>query len=145
LSWENVLKRGERLVGDREAVEARTPTLDHIVIDSGAQVAEDARAIPVLRQRVPVVAFVNNPFAGYAPETVRPLVELADFAASAQAERVAAWTDKEIVSHITNEVLTPAGHSEAGPEVVRRDLAALVGDQRAKGPRGTRNRQAQCP
>jgi hypothetical protein len=36
----------------------------------------DARAIQVLRQRVPVVAFVNNHYAGYAPETVRPLVAL---------------------------------------------------------------------
>jgi hypothetical protein len=67
-----------RLLGDREAVGALTPTLDHIVIDRGEQVAEDARAIPVLRQRVPVVAFVNNNFAGYAPETVRQLVALTD-------------------------------------------------------------------
>jgi hypothetical protein len=32
---------------------------------------------------VPVVAFVNNHFAGYAPETVRQLVALADAATSA--------------------------------------------------------------
>ena len=50
-----------------------TPTLDQIVVDRGAQVADDARAIQVLRQRVPVVAFVNNHYAGYAPETVRQL------------------------------------------------------------------------
>jgi hypothetical protein len=62
-----------RLLGGREAVGALTPTLDHIVIDCGAQVAEDARVIRVLRRRVPVVAFVNNHFAGYAPETVRQL------------------------------------------------------------------------
>jgi hypothetical protein len=67
----------------REAVDALTPTLDHIVIDRGAQVAEDARGIPVLRPRVPVVAFVNNHFAGYAPETARQLVALTDPAASA--------------------------------------------------------------
>ena len=60
-----------RLLGDREAVDALTPTLDHIVIDRGERVAEDARAIQVLRQRVPVVAFVNNHYAGYAPETAR--------------------------------------------------------------------------
>jgi len=65
-----------RLLGDREAVDARTPTLDHIVIDRSAQVAEDARAIQVLRQRVPVVAFVNNHFAGYAPETARQRLAL---------------------------------------------------------------------
>jgi uncharacterized protein YecE (DUF72 family) len=65
-----------RLLGDRAAVDALTPTLDHIVIDRGAQVAEDARAIRILRQRVPVVAFVNNHYAGYAPETARQLVTL---------------------------------------------------------------------
>jgi uncharacterized protein YecE (DUF72 family) len=67
-----------RLLGDREAVDALTPTLEHIVIDRREQVAEDARAIQILRQRVPVVAFVNNHFAGYAPETARQLVALAD-------------------------------------------------------------------
>jgi hypothetical protein len=30
----------------------------------------------VLRRRVPAVAFVNNHFAGYAPETVRQLLAL---------------------------------------------------------------------
>jgi hypothetical protein len=64
------------LLGDREAVAAVTPKLDHIVIDRSAQVAADAEAISLLRQRVPVVAFVNNHFAGYAPETVRQLVRL---------------------------------------------------------------------
>jgi hypothetical protein len=63
-------------LGDREAVDALTPMLDHIVIDRGARVAEDARAIRVLRQRVPVVGFVNNHYAGYAPETARQLVAL---------------------------------------------------------------------
>ena len=67
-----------RLLGDREAVDALTPTLDHIVIDRGAEVETDARAIRVLRQRVLVVAFVNNHYAGYAPETVRQLVALTD-------------------------------------------------------------------
>ncbi len=64
--------------GGREAVDALTPTLDHIVIDREAQVADDARAIQVLRQRVPVVAFVNKHYAGYAPETARQLVALTD-------------------------------------------------------------------
>ena len=65
-----------RLLGDRDAVGARTKTLDHIVIDRGEQVAEDAQAIRILSQRVPVVAFVNNDYAGYAPETARQLVAL---------------------------------------------------------------------
>jgi uncharacterized protein YecE (DUF72 family) len=65
-----------RLLGDRAAVDALTPTLDHIVIDRSRQVADDAQAISILRQRVPVVAFVNNHYAGYAPETARQLVTL---------------------------------------------------------------------
>jgi uncharacterized protein YecE (DUF72 family) len=72
-----------RLLGDRQAVDALTPTLDHIVIDRGAEVETDARAIQVLRQRVPVVAFVNNHYAGYAPETARQLAALTGQAASA--------------------------------------------------------------
>jgi len=65
-------------VGDREAVDALTPTLGHIVIDRGGQVAEDAQAIQVLRHRMPVVAFVNNHYAGYAPEASRQLAALID-------------------------------------------------------------------
>ena len=48
--------------------------IDHVVIDRGQQVAEDAEAIKLLARRVPVVAFVNNHFAGYAPQTVRELL-----------------------------------------------------------------------
>jgi len=46
-------------------------------------VADDAQAISILRQRVPVVAFVNNHYAGYAPEAARQLAALTDAAASA--------------------------------------------------------------
>jgi hypothetical protein len=38
----------------------------------------DPEAIRLLRRPVPVVAFVNNHFAGFAPETVRQLVALTD-------------------------------------------------------------------
>jgi hypothetical protein len=72
-----------RPLGDRDAVGALMKTLDHIVIDLGAEVEMDARAIQVLRQRVPVVAFVNNHFAGYAPDTVRQLAALTEAAAPA--------------------------------------------------------------
>jgi len=67
---------GQLHVRGRAAVDALTPTLDHIVIDRSRQVADDAQAISILRQRVPVVAFVNNHYAGYAPETARQLVTL---------------------------------------------------------------------
>jgi hypothetical protein len=58
-----------------------TPTLDPVVIDRGEQVAQAAEAIRWLRGRVPVVASVNNPFAGYDPETARQLAALAGAAA----------------------------------------------------------------
>jgi uncharacterized protein YecE (DUF72 family) len=65
-----------RLLGDREAVDALTPKLDHVVIDRGQQVAADAEAIKLLAKRVPVVAFVNNHYEGFAPQTVRQLLAL---------------------------------------------------------------------
>jgi hypothetical protein len=34
-----------RLPGHREAVDALTPTLDHVVIDRGEQMTDDAEAI----------------------------------------------------------------------------------------------------
>ena len=37
-----------RLLGDRDAVDALTPTLDHVVIDRGEQVAADAEPIRLL-------------------------------------------------------------------------------------------------
>ena len=72
-----------QLLGDPEAVDALTPTLDHIVLDRSAEVAADAQAIRRLRERVPVLAFVNNHFAGYAPETLRQLAELTNGPSSA--------------------------------------------------------------
>jgi hypothetical protein len=63
-----------------------TPTLDHIVIDRDEQMKADAEAIKQLAKRVPVVAFVNNHFAGYAPETVRQLVALTDAEVEARDE-----------------------------------------------------------
>lgn len=62
-----------RLLGDRAEVEARTKLFDHVVVDRTAQIQADAQAIQQLRQRVPVLAFVNNHFAGYAPATIRQL------------------------------------------------------------------------
>lgn len=65
-----------RLLGDRAAVDALTKSLDHIVIDRSEQLAADAEAIQRLREHVPVLTFVNNHFAGYAPETLQRLQEL---------------------------------------------------------------------
>jgi uncharacterized protein YecE (DUF72 family) len=64
-----------RLLGDRAEVDRLTKTLDHIVVDRQDQLHADAEAIRLLAKRVPVLAFVNNHFAGYAPETLRQLQE----------------------------------------------------------------------
>jgi uncharacterized protein YecE (DUF72 family) len=64
-----------RLLGDRQLVDSRTKTLDHVVVDRSAEIANDANAIRSLSVRVPVVTFVNNHFAGYAHDTIRDLQE----------------------------------------------------------------------
>jgi uncharacterized protein YecE (DUF72 family) len=64
-----------RLLGDRAEVDKLTSTLDHVVIDRSDQIRSTAQAIRRLQERVPVLAFVNNHFAGYAPETIRQLIE----------------------------------------------------------------------
>jgi uncharacterized protein YecE (DUF72 family) len=64
-----------RLLGDRQLVDSRTKTLDHVVVDRSAEIASDAKAIRSLSVRVPVVTFVNNHFAGYAHDTIRDLQE----------------------------------------------------------------------
>jgi uncharacterized protein YecE (DUF72 family) len=64
-----------RLLGDREAVDKLTKTLDHTVIDRNDQIRADAETIRLLSERVPVLAFVNNHFAGYAPETIQKLLD----------------------------------------------------------------------
>ena len=63
-----------RLLGDRETMGKLTQKLDHTVIDPSEQIRSNAEAIRLLGARVPVVTFVNNRFAGYAPETVRHLL-----------------------------------------------------------------------
>lgn len=67
-----------RLLGDRNEVDRLTQTLDHTVIDRQDQIHADAEAIKRMAKRVPVLAFVNNHFAGYAPETIRQLTEALD-------------------------------------------------------------------
>jgi uncharacterized protein YecE (DUF72 family) len=62
-----------RLLGDRAEVDKRTKSLDHTVIDRTDQIQADAQAIRLLSERVPVLVFVNNHFAGYAPDTIRLL------------------------------------------------------------------------
>lgn len=63
-----------RLLGDRAEVDRATKKLDRAVVDRADQIRADALAIQLLRERVPVLAFVNNHFAGYAPGTIEDLL-----------------------------------------------------------------------
>src|SRR4051812_3472489 len=62
-----------RLLGDREAIEKVATTWDKVVVDRSAELAETAGVLRSLADRVPVVVFVNNHYAGHAPATVRQL------------------------------------------------------------------------
>jgi hypothetical protein len=59
----------------RAEVDKLTKALDPTVIDRTDQIGADAEAGRLLSGRVPVVAFVNNHFAGYAPATVAELLK----------------------------------------------------------------------
>ncbi len=62
-----------RLLGDREGIEKIATTWDKIVVDRSAELAETAGVIETMAERVPVVVFVNNHYAGHSPETARHL------------------------------------------------------------------------
>lgn len=62
-----------RLLGDRAEVDALTSKLDHVVVDRGEQVRADAKAVTVMARKAPAFVFVNNHFAGFAPQTVQQM------------------------------------------------------------------------
>ena len=64
-----------RLLGDRTEVDKLTEKLDHVVIDRAEQIRQDATVIKLLQKAVPVLVFVNNHFAGYAPQTIQELLD----------------------------------------------------------------------
>lgn len=65
-----------RLLGDRDEVDLRTKSFDRVVVDRSEQLRAAAEATRLLSERVPVLTFVNNHFAGHAPETIRQFREL---------------------------------------------------------------------
>ena len=62
-----------RLLGDRDAIEKIATTWDRIVVDRAADLAETAEVVRSMADRVPVVVFANNHYAGHSPETARTL------------------------------------------------------------------------
>lgn len=65
-----------RLIGNREETEKLTTAFNRIVIDKSEELAECAHAIGEMADRVPVLVFANNHYAGYAPETAVELQRL---------------------------------------------------------------------
>jgi uncharacterized protein YecE (DUF72 family) len=64
-----------RLLGDRKAVDDLTDKLNRTVIDRTEHVRQNAEAMVRLAKKVPVRAFINNHYAGYAQDTARQLAE----------------------------------------------------------------------
>jgi uncharacterized protein YecE (DUF72 family) len=76
-----------RLIGDRDTIEKMATTWDKIIVDRSAELAESARVIAALAERVPVVVFANNHYAGHAPATARELRSLLGLPEPAPVER----------------------------------------------------------
>jgi len=76
LTRQDVVTGGQiyvRLIGDREGIERATKTWERVVVD---QSAELPRIVSALRQAAAwaeVLVFVNNHYAGHAPESCRQL------------------------------------------------------------------------
>jgi uncharacterized protein YecE (DUF72 family) len=63
-----------RLIGDRQAVEARTATFDRIVLDQSARLRRWAGLLAAVLPRATLaLVFANNHYAGYAPGTLAEL------------------------------------------------------------------------
>ena len=62
-----------RLIGDRAGIERITKTWDRIVMDRTADLLRIAQALRQVAARAEVVVFVNNHYAGHAPESCRAL------------------------------------------------------------------------
>jgi len=65
-----------RLLGDRDAIEKITTTWNKVVVDRTDELKRVAQALTELSIKVPVLAFVNNHYAGFGPETADTLRQL---------------------------------------------------------------------
>lgn len=63
-----------RLIGDRQAVEARTKTFDALVLDQGERLERWADLLASIAPRTrETFAYANNHYAGHGPATIRDL------------------------------------------------------------------------
>jgi uncharacterized protein YecE (DUF72 family) len=68
-----------RLIGDREAVEAKTEAFDQVVVDRSAALERWAGLLASLAPRVETAyLYANNHYAGHGPATIRQLKALLD-------------------------------------------------------------------
>jgi uncharacterized protein YecE (DUF72 family) len=66
-----------RWLGDRKGIEQRTLVWDRTIVDRREELREWARVLKQLQKRnIRIYGFVNNHYAGFAPETVRLFKEL---------------------------------------------------------------------
>lgn len=66
-----------RLLGDRYAIEEQTQTWDKVIVDRSRELREWEKAgETIVRRGIELFVYVNNHFAGHAPETVRQLRDL---------------------------------------------------------------------
>jgi uncharacterized protein YecE (DUF72 family) len=68
-----------RLIGDRKEIEAKTEVWNREVIDRGPLLEKWAGfLVGLLESRIPVLVYINNHFAGFAPATALRLKQLYD-------------------------------------------------------------------
>jgi uncharacterized protein YecE (DUF72 family) len=67
-----------RLLGDRYAIEEQTKVWDKVIVDRTRELNEWAELTNAVRERVPVYTYVNNHFAGHAPQTVWEYLQVLD-------------------------------------------------------------------
>ncbi len=66
-----------RLLGDRYAIEQLTKTWDKTVVDRSRELTEWSAVVDhLLAREMNVYTYVNNHFAGHAPETLRQFLEM---------------------------------------------------------------------
>jgi uncharacterized protein YecE (DUF72 family) len=62
-----------RLIGDRKGIEEATTTWNKTVVDRSRDLTRIAKALDQLADHAEVLVFINNHYAGHAPDTCRAL------------------------------------------------------------------------
>ncbi len=64
-----------RLLGDRQGIEEQTQSWDKVVVDRVHDLDRVAESLHAIAARAELLVFVNNHYAGHAPQTCRDLAE----------------------------------------------------------------------